>query len=108
MEEGLELIGKTQQRYFEAELRRLKGKLLFSLSREAEGEASLQDALGVARRQSAKSLELRAAISLAGLQRARGNGDEARELLLPVYNWFTEGLGATDLKEAKELLDQLA
>lgn len=58
--------------------------------------------------QGAKSLELRATMSLARLQLGQGRGDEARGLLRPVYGWFTEGFGTADLKEAKELLDRLA
>jgi predicted ATPase len=65
-------------------------------------------ALTVAREQQAKSWELRAAISLARLWRDQGKRDEARELLTPVYGWFTEGLDTRDLKEAKVLLDELA
>jgi predicted ATPase len=74
----------------------------------AEAEASLQRALEVARSQSAKSFELRAATSLARLWQRQGKRDEARDLLAPIYDWFTEGFGTPDLKDAKALLDELA
>ena len=71
------------------------------------GRASFRQAIAVARRQSAKLLELRAAISLARLWRDQGKRAEARDLLGPIYNWFTEGFDAPDLKDAKALLDEL-
>jgi predicted ATPase len=79
---------------------------------KADGEcdqagACFLDALAVARHQSAKTWELRAATSLARLWRDQGKRDEARELLAPVYGWFTEGFDTLDLKEAKALLDEL-
>jgi len=73
-----------------------------------KAEAYFERALAVARQQQAKSLELRAATSLARLWRDQGKGREARELLAPVYAWFTEGFETRDLKEAKALLDTLA
>jgi predicted ATPase len=73
----------------------------------AEAEAWLQRALDVTRRQEAKSLELRAAMSLARLWQQQGKRDEARELLVPVYDWFTEGFDTADLQEARALLDEL-
>jgi predicted ATPase len=73
----------------------------------AEAEAWLQRALDVTRRQEAKSLELRAAMSLAHLWQQQGKRDEARELLAPVYDWFTEGFDTADLQEARALLDEL-
>jgi predicted ATPase len=73
----------------------------------AEAEAYFQRALAVARQQQAKSWELRAAMSLARLWRDQGKPQQARELLAPVYGWFTEGFDTRDLKEAKELLDHL-
>ena len=72
-----------------------------------KAEAYFERALAVAREQQAKSWELRAAISIARLWRDRGNRDEARDLLAPVYGWFTEGFDTLDLKEAKALLDEL-
>ena len=71
-------------------------------------EACVQQALAVARRQQAKSLELRAAMSLARLWRQQGKRDKARELLAPIYGWFTEGFDTADLQEAKALLETLS
>ena len=74
----------------------------------AKAEAYFERAVALARKQQAKSLELRAAMSMARLWRDQGKRDEARELLAPVYGWFTEGFDTRDLKEAKALLDQLS
>jgi predicted ATPase len=74
----------------------------------AKAETYFERALAVARAQQAKSWELRAATSMARLWRDQGRCDEARELLAPVYGWFTEGFGTPDLQEAKSLLDSLA
>jgi predicted ATPase len=74
----------------------------------AKAEAYFERALAVARQQQAKSLELRAATSMARLWRDRGKRDEARDLLAPIYGWFTEGFETLDLKEAKALIDALA
>jgi predicted ATPase len=74
---------------------------------EAQAETCVQRALDVARRQQAKSLELRAAMSLARLWQQQSKGDAARELLAPVYGWFTEGFDTPDLQEAKALLEEL-
>ncbi len=73
-----------------------------------KAEAHFERALAVARQQQAKSLDLRAAMSMARLWRDQGKRDEARELLAPVYGWFTEGHETRDLKEAKRLLDEVA
>jgi predicted ATPase len=75
---------------------------------ETKAQAYFERALEVARQQQAKSLELRAAMSMARLWRDQGKRDEARDLLAPVYGWFTEGFDTRDLKEAKALLEQLA
>ena len=75
---------------------------------EREAEACFHQALDVARRQQAKSLELRAAMSLSRLWQQQGKRDEARELLAPVYGWFTEGFDTADLQEAKALLEELS
>jgi len=72
-----------------------------------EGQNALEEALRIARRQQAKSYELRAATSLARLWREQGRRAEARELLAPIYGWFTQGFGTADLKAAKGLLDEL-
>jgi predicted ATPase len=74
----------------------------------AKAEACFERALAIARRQRAKSWELRAAISMARLWRNQGSRDKARELLAPVYGWFTDGFETLDLKQAKSLLDELA
>ena len=74
----------------------------------AKAEACFERALAVARKQQAKSWELRAAMSMARLWRGQGKPQQARELLAPVYGWFTEGFDTLDLKEAKTLLDRLA
>lgn len=111
--EALALMDPTAERWYEAELSRLKGELL----RRAPGtchladgtpERSFQTALEIARTQQAKSWELRVATSLARLWQSQGNRDEARELLAPVYSWFTEGFDTTDLIDAKALLDELS
>jgi predicted ATPase len=95
--------------YWEAEVYRLKGKLLLALPAEhhAEAEACFHQALALSRRQQAKSLELRAATSLARLWQRQGKRQEAYDLLAPVYNWFTEGFDTADLQDAKMLLDAL-
>jgi predicted ATPase len=94
---------------WEAELHRLRGELLLcqSAGNRAEAEASYNQAIAVARRLQAKSLELRAATSLARLWQGQRKHAEARELLEPVYDWFTEGFDTPDLIEAKELLNAL-
>jgi predicted ATPase len=74
---------------------------------QAEAEACFQRALDIARRQEAKSLELRAAMSLSRLWLRQGKRDEARALLAPIYGWFTEGFDTADLQEAKALLETL-
>ena len=81
--------------------------VLLAENKLGEGQASLQQAIRIARAQQAKSLELRAARDLARLWGEQGRRAEARDLLAPVYEWFTEGLDTADLKEAKALLDQL-
>jgi predicted ATPase len=105
--EGLEVQARTGQCAFEAELQRLEGIALFGLNRLEEAQKALEEALRVARRQQAKAYELRAATSLARLWGEQGRRAEARDLLAPVYGWFTEGFDTADLKEAKALLDSL-
>ncbi len=97
-------------RYWEAEVHRLKGELLLASpdGRRSEAESCFHKAIEVARGQSARSLELRAATSLARLWRGQGKISEAREMLEPVYDWFTEGFDTVDLKEAKALIDGLS
>ena len=105
--ESLEVIGQTGARWWESELYRLKGELLAS-SESAAAQASFDEAIEVARRQHAKSLELRAATSLARFWCDQGNRHEAHDLLAPIYGWFTEGFDTADLKDAKALLDDLS
>ena len=105
--EGLKAQEETGHRQWEADLRRVEGIALFGLNRLEEGQIALEDALRIARRQQAKSYELRAAMSLARLWGEQRRRAEAHDLLAPVYGWFTEGFETADLKEAKALLDQL-
>jgi tetratricopeptide (TPR) repeat protein len=106
--EAIALGKKTQERWCEAELHRLKGELLKADGEGDQAGTCFLDALAVARHQSAKTWELRAATSLACLWRDEGKRIEARNLLAPVYGWFTEGFDTLDLKEAKALLDELS
>ena len=105
--EGLEAREKTGNRQWEADLQRLVGLALSGLNRLEEGETALKEALRLAQAQQAKTYELRAAVSLARLWGEQGRRVEARELLAPVYGWFSEGFDTADLKNAKALLDQL-
>jgi predicted ATPase len=108
--EALDAIEKTKERWCEAEAYRLAGEIaLLSPEREtAKAQTYFERALSVARQQQAKSWELRAAMSLARLWRSQGKVQQARDLLAPVYRWFTEGFDTRDLKEAKALLGELA
>jgi predicted ATPase len=108
--EAIEAIEKTKERWWEAEVNRLAGEIALKSPEPdaAKAEAYFERALAVARKQQAKSLELRAAMSLARLWRDQGKMQQARELLAPVYGWFTEGFDTRDLKEAKTLLEDLA
>ena len=94
-------------RWFEAEVHRLRGELLLSAADQHGAEACYQRALAVARGQSARLFELRSASSLARLWRDQGRHDQARELLAPIFNWFTEGFDTADLVEAKTLMAEL-
>jgi len=106
--EGLETQDRTGQRRWEAELHRLEGVALVGLNQLEDGQTALKEALRIARRQQAKAYELRAATSLARLWGEQGQREHARELLGPVYGWFTEGFDTADLKEAAALLDELS
>jgi len=125
--EALDFVDRTGERFYEAELHRLKGELLLKKSEsriqnlestpqrltpstqaEAEAEAYFLKAIEIARYQQAKSLELRAATSLARLWQHQGKKAEARQLLAEIYNWFTEGFDTKDLQDAKALLAELA
>jgi predicted ATPase len=107
--EALTLVDKTGERWYESELYRLKGELLLQQSpnHHTEAHTCFQQALDVARAQQAKSLELRAATSLASLWQQQGERADAHQLLAEVYDWFTEGFNTADLQEARELLDTL-
>jgi class 3 adenylate cyclase/tetratricopeptide (TPR) repeat protein len=106
--EAEQLIETTNDAFHEAELHRVRGDLLNTLGDRAGAERSYQQAIAVAKRQSAKMFELRASTILARLWRDQGKRKEARDLLAPVYGWFTEGFDTLDLKEAEALLDELA
>jgi predicted ATPase len=124
--EALAFVDKTGVRYYEAELYRLKGTLTLQSkvqgpkskveknsesgvwSSESEAEVCFLKAIEIARKQQAKSLELRAATSLARLWQQQGKREEAHKLLSEIYNWFTEGFDTQDLQEAKALLEELA
>ena len=108
--EALALVASTKERFYEAEICRVKGELLLKHGRSntvAEAESCFRQALDISRAQSSKSWELRAATSLARLWRDQGKRAEARDLLAPVYGWFTEGFETADLKDAKALLEEL-
>lgn len=117
--EALTAVDRTGERMYEAELYRLKGELTLAQSSvqslassvrnpQSEAEACFHKAIEIARRRQAKSLELRAATSLARLWQQQGKKAEAHELLSEIYNWFTEGFDTKDLQEAKGLLEELA
>ena len=107
--EALAMVDNGGERYYEAELHRLKGELLLALSAEnrTAAAACFHQALDIARRQQAKSLELRAAVSLGQLWQRQGKRTEAHALLAPIYGWFTEGFDTADLQEAWALLEAL-
>ena len=108
MEEGLACGRETNERWWDAELHRLRAELLLASGAEpAEAEAALRRALEIARGQQARSLELRSARALAGLWEESGRTAEARELLAPVYASFSEGLETPDLAAARALLSSL-
>lgn len=118
------VVHKTGEREYEAELYRLKGELTLqqfnvqgstfkvtnpqSLNSQVKAEECFRKAIGIARKQSAKSLELRATTSLARLWQSQSKQIEARNMLSEIYNWFTEGFDTKDLKEAKALLEELS
>jgi predicted ATPase len=108
--EAQEVMARTDERFYEAELSRLTGVLHLAQAptAQAEAEANMRHALDVARHQEAKSLELRTAVSLARLWQGQGRHAEARQLLAPIYNWFTEGFDTVDLREARALLAESA
>jgi predicted ATPase len=105
--EAANLVEATQERWAEAEMHRLRGTLLLAVHDHVAAEDSYRRALTVAQRQSARFWELRASLDLARLWRDQGKRIEARDLLAPVYGWFTEGFDTPVLQDAKALLDQL-
>jgi predicted ATPase len=106
--DALAWVEQSGERWWEAEIHRLKGVSLLSQRSFTESAACFEQAIRIAQRQQAKSLELRSAVSLAQLWRDQGKREQARDLLAPVYTWFTEGFDTADLKAAKALLDELA
>ena len=108
--EAITVTERTKERWFEAEIHCMAGEVALKSPRlgATQAEAHFQNALSAARDQKAKSWELRAAMSMARLWRDQGKREEARELLAPVYGWFTEGFDTLDLKEAKALLNELS
>jgi class 3 adenylate cyclase/predicted ATPase len=111
VEQGLGLVEALHERHWEPELHRLRGELLRRLPRRyapAEAEAALRRALEVSRQLAARSLELRAAMSLARLWREQDKRAEGHDLLAPVYGWFSEGFDTADLQDAKALLEELS
>ena len=107
MGDALQIVEKTGERWFAAELNRRKGELLLRQGDFEAAEELYRKALSIAREQEAKLWELRAAASIARLRRDQGRRAEAHDLLAPVYGWFTEGFDTQDLKEAKTLLGEL-
>jgi predicted ATPase len=109
IDDAIETIERSKERWAEAEVHRIAGEIALKSPKPdaAKAEAYFARALAVARQQQAKSWELRAAMSMARLWRDQGKRDEARDLLAPLYGWFTEGFDTRDLKEAKALLDEV-
>ena len=106
--EARRLAEETKARFFQAETLRLIGDVLLATGDRAGAEAGYREAIATAQQQSAKLWELRAATALAKLWRDHGKRAEARDLLAPVYNWFTEGFDTPVLQQAKALLEQLS
>jgi class 3 adenylate cyclase/predicted ATPase len=107
LDDALQIVERTGERWFAAELNRNKGKLLLRQGHAEVAEELYRKALSIAREQEAKLWELRAAVILARLYQDQGRPTEARDLLAPIYGWFTEGFDTPDLKEAKALLNEL-
>ena len=116
LDEALVAVDKSGERSWQAEVHRLKGELLLRQAGRGtvqpasieDAEAYFHQAIEIARQQSARSLELRAVMSLARLWQQQGQRAAARELLALIYNWFTEGFDTADLQEAKTLLEELS
>jgi class 3 adenylate cyclase/predicted ATPase len=107
LDDALQVAGRTGDRWFAAELHRVKGQFLLQQGKSEDAEVLYREALSIAEEQGAKLWELRASVSLARLWGEQRRHAEARNLLAPVYGWFTEGFDTADLKEAKALLDEL-
>ena len=107
LDEAFAFVEQSDERCWEAEIHRVRAELLLMTGNETEGEASLHRAINVARRQAARSWELRATTSLVRLWQALGRIDDARQMLAAIYGWFTEGFDTPDLIEAKALLEEL-
>src|SRR5882762_8561341 len=104
LDEAFQIVARTGERQFAAELNRRKGRLLLRQGHTEAAEEMYRKALSIAEEQGAKLWELRAAMSLARLRHDQGRETEARDLLAPIYGWFTEGYDTPDLKDAKALL----
>src|SRR4029077_15625262 len=107
LDEALQIVERTGECWVAAELNRHKGQLLLRQGHPEAAEELYRKALSIATEQEAKLRELRATVSLVRLRRNQGHHAEARDLLAPVYGWFTEGFDTADLTEAKALLDEL-
>jgi predicted ATPase len=107
LDDALQIVDRTGERWIAAELHRHKGRLLLRQGQAEAAEELYRQALSIAEEQEAKLWELRAAVSLARLRRDQGRHAEARDLLAPVYGWFSEGFATPDLKEANVLLGAL-
>jgi predicted ATPase len=106
----LDRARKTGGHYYDAELHRIRGELLLSqtVATEKQAETCFREAIDVSRRQGAKSLELRAVMSLSRLWQKQGKKEEARQMLAEIYGWFTEGFDTADLRKARTLLEELS
>jgi predicted ATPase len=108
IDEAMTTVAATKERLWEAEIHRVAGRIAQAEGNHERAEIYMTGALAIARKQEARSWELRAALTLARLRRDQGRRGEARDLLAPVYGWFTEGFDTLDLRKAKALLDELA
>ena len=108
LDRALILVEQTAEHHYEAELHRVRGELALIQGDKAAAEASYRKAVEIALRQSGRSWELRATLSLARLWRQQGKAGQARESLASIYNWFTEGFDTPDLSEARALLKELS
>jgi len=108
--EAIVAVQTTNESWYEADIHRIAGEIALKSPKPdvLKAEAHFERAISVAQQQQAKSWELRAAMSMAGLWREQGKPQQARELLAPIYGWFTEGFGPLDLRQAKALLEELA